>query len=75
MENSIKWEIAVLDGRTIRKFINRMNKLGADIKIDRPNHKAIYSAQGVKIFSALKYKSGWDCRIVNLFVNDLKSCF
>ena len=73
MENS-KMEIAVLDGRTIRKFINRMSKFGADIKIDRPNHKAIYTADGVKIFSALKYSTGWDCRVASFCVSDLKSC-
>jgi hypothetical protein len=74
METKHKMEIAVLDGRTIRKFINRMSKLGADIKIDRPNHKAITSG-GVTIFSALKYSTGWDCRVASFCVSDLKSCF
>ena len=74
MENQAKMEIAVLDGRTIRKFITRLKKLGGDVDIDRPIHKKVTSG-GQTIFSALKYSSGWDCRVHPMFVSDLKYCF
>lgn len=67
-------KIAVLDGRTIRKFITRLKKNGASVEIDRPILKNVTSG-GETIFSALKYSSGWDCRVHPMFVNDLKACF
>ncbi len=66
--------IAVLDGRTIRKFINKMKLLGAVITIDRAVHKVITDSTGEKVFSALKYSTSWDCRISEIFLSDLKSC-
>jgi hypothetical protein len=73
MTTSSKMEIAVLDGRTIRKFITRLKKMGGDVNIDRPNLKKVTSG-GETIFSALKYSSGWDCRVHRMFISDLKSC-
>lgn len=67
-------KIAVLDGRTIRKFITRLKKNGASVEIDRPIIKNVTSG-GETIFSALKYSSGWDCRVHPMFINDLKDCF
>lgn len=67
-------EIAVLDGRTIRKFITRLKKMGGDVDIDRPNLKKVTS-EGQTILSALKYSSGWSCIIHPMFISDLKSCF
>jgi len=68
-------QIAVLDGRTLRKFINLEKKLGGIVEIDRPSHKRINDKFGNLIFSALKYSTGWDCRIATFCVSDLKSCF
>lgn len=67
------FRIAVLNGKTIRKFINHCKKNGAIIQIDRHNHKLITDVEGLKIFSALKYSTGWDCRIAEQFVGELKS--
>lgn len=71
--NTSEFRMVVLDGRTIRKFITRLKKMGGDVEIDRPIHKRVTSG-GQTIFSALKYSSGWDCRVHSMLVNDLKSC-
>jgi hypothetical protein len=67
-------KIAVLNGRIVRKFITRLKKNGASVEIDRPILKNVTSG-GETIFSALKYSSGWDCRVHQMFINDLKACF
>jgi hypothetical protein len=72
MENS-KMEIKVVDGRTIRKFVNRMKKMGGEIVADKPNRKSITSG-GETIFSALKFSTGWSVLIHPMFISDLKSC-
>lgn len=74
MENQAKMEIAILDGRTIRKFITRLKNMGGDVEVDHRIIKKVTSG-GQTIFSALKYSSGWDCRVHPMFVSDLKSCF
>ena len=56
-------KIAVLSGQTVRKFVNRLKKAGLSIDIDRPNHKRVTDEDGNCVFSALKYSSGWDCRV------------
>lgn len=74
MINPTEYDIAVLDGRTIRKFINKMKKIGSIISIDRPIHKRITKEDGYVIFSGLKYSNGWDCRISKEFTFYLKQC-
>ena len=66
-------EIKVLDGRTIRKFMTLLKKMGGDIEADKPNRKKILSG-GETIFSALKFSTGWSCLIHPMFISDLKSC-
>lgn len=71
----MKQSIAILDGRTVRKFVNHLKKLGADVAIDRPIHKLVNTPDGQRLFSALKYSSGWDCRVADIYINDLKKLF
>lgn len=66
-------EVKVLDGRTIRKFMTLLKKMGGEIVADKPNRKIINSG-GETIFSALKFSSGWSVLIHPMFVSDLKSC-
>jgi predicted peroxiredoxin len=66
-------KIAVLDGKTLRKFINALKKSGADMYIDKPTLKCANMGE-TKILSCLKYSTGWDCRVHNDYVELLKSC-
>ena len=68
-----KYRIAVLNGRDVRKFVNLLKKLGAQIVADHPVMKRIEDADGAKLFSALKYSSGWDCRVHSLIAGKLQN--
>lgn len=67
-----QYQIAVMSGRQVRKFVNYLKKLGARTYCDRAVLKRIEDADGEKLFSAIKYSSGWDCRVHNLMVNQLR---
>lgn len=67
-----QFQIAVMDGRQVRKFLTFLKKLGAPKVYDRPILKRVEDADGEKLFSAIKYSSGWDCRVHVLMVADLK---
>lgn len=64
--------IAALDGRSVRKFVSLLKKLGASAIIDRPNHKCFNDSEGNRVFSALKYSNGWDCRYNEMFDSNLR---
>ena len=67
-----QFQIAVMDGRQVRKFVTFLKKLGAPKVYDKPVLKRVDDADGEKLFSAIKYSSGWDCRVHVLLLADLK---
>lgn len=64
MENTIS-RIAVLDGRTVSKVKRAAQKLGYKIQKSGKTVVRFFDTDSEKVFSALKYSSGWEC-IVNV---------
>lgn len=64
-------KMVVLNGRNINTFCKYMEKMGATIT-KTPISRVITDNEGKKVFSALKYSTGWSCLVGEIWLNDLK---
>jgi hypothetical protein len=61
--NTATTKIAALKGTTVRSVREKAKKLGYIIQQSGDVILGVIDYDGEKVFSAIKYSSGWDCRI------------
>jgi hypothetical protein len=56
-------KIATLEGMTVRSIKAKAKKLGYIIQQSGKVVLGVIDYDGEKVFSAIKYSNGWDCRV------------